>query len=50
MSLKYSLAKAHFRIVFMQKIMAKPYDELMKRFGTDLRSGLFGANVPLRPP
>ena len=34
MSVKYELLKAVFRIVPFQKIMAKPYDQLMKIFKT----------------
>ena len=34
MSVKYELLKAAFRIVPFQKIMAKPYDQLMKIFKT----------------
>lgn len=34
MSLKYSIIKTMFHIIPMQKIMAKPYDELMKTFHT----------------
>lgn len=34
MSLKYTLVKAVFHIVPMQKVMAKPYEELIKKFKT----------------
>ena len=34
MSVKYELLKAAFRIVPFQKIMANPYDQLMKIFKT----------------
>ena len=30
MSLKYTILKTMFHIIPIQKIMAKPYDELMK--------------------
>lgn len=35
MSVKYTVLKAMFRIVPMQKIMAKPYEELTKLFHTE---------------
>lgn len=34
MSLKYSIIKTMFHIIPMQKMMAKPYDELLKMFRT----------------
>ena len=34
MSLKYSIIKTMFHIIPMQKMMAKPYDELLKMFHT----------------
>ena len=34
MSLKYTILKTMFHIIPIQKIMAKPYDELMKMFHT----------------
>lgn len=34
MSVKYSVLKAVFKILPIQKLMSKPYDELMKMFGT----------------
>ena len=34
MSLKYSIIKTVFHIIPMQKVMAKPYDELLKTFHT----------------
>lgn len=35
MSIQYSLIKIVFKIIPFQKIMAKPYDQLMKTFKTD---------------
>ncbi len=34
MSLKYTIIKRLFHIIPMQKVMAKPYDELLKTFHT----------------
>ena len=34
MSVKYELLKKAFRIIPVQKMMAKPYDDLMKLFKT----------------
>ena len=34
MSLKYTIIKAMFHIVPVQRMMAKPYDELIKMFHT----------------
>lgn len=34
MSVKYTIIKAAFRILPVQKMMAKPYEELLKMFKT----------------